>query len=72
MIVAKTSDCITDCMRKMLSRDIRHLPLEDDDGEIIGMLSIKDLVKEFAREKDEVIHKLHDFNMGKGAFFEHT
>ena len=33
------------CMNQMLSKDIRHLPLLDDDGKVIGILSVKDLVK---------------------------
>ena len=32
-------------MNQMLSKDIRHLPLLDDDGKVIGILSVKDLVK---------------------------
>jgi len=28
-------------MNRMLARDIRHLPIADEEGEIIGMLSIK-------------------------------
>lgn len=35
------------------------------------MLSIKDLIKELQKEKDDIITKLSDFNIGKGAFFHH-
>jgi CBS domain-containing protein len=59
-------------MRKMLARDIRHLPICDEQGDVIGMLSIKDIVKELIARQQEVITRLTDFNMGKGAFFEHT
>jgi hypothetical protein len=36
------------------------------------MLSIKDLIKEVAHEKEELIAKLKDFKLGRGGFFEHT
>jgi predicted transcriptional regulator len=73
IVVAKKSDSVDACMRKMLARDIRHLPVVDEEsGEVVGLLSIKDLIKELTKEKDDVITKLSDFNLGKGAFFEHT
>jgi CBS-domain-containing membrane protein len=47
LIVAKRSDSIEACVKKMLNADIRHLPvLDDDTGEIFGLISVKDLVKE--------------------------
>lgn len=39
--------------------------------QVVGMLSIKDLIKELQKEKDDIITKLSDFNIGKGAFFQH-
>ena len=44
-----------------------HLPTI----QVVGMLSIKDLIKEIQKEKDDIITKLSDFNIGKGAFFQH-
>jgi CBS domain-containing protein len=36
IIVAKKTDSVNDCMKKMLARDIRHLPVIDDaTGEVI-------------------------------------
>ncbi|TFJ86722.1 hypothetical protein NSK_001810 [Nannochloropsis salina CCMP1776] len=72
IVVAKTTDSIATCMKKMLAKDIRHLPVVDDEKkEVVGMLSIKDLIKELQKEKDDIIEKLTDFNLGKGAFFQH-
>ncbi|CAM9598885.1 unnamed protein product [Chrysoparadoxa australica] len=72
VVMAKKSDTVQDCMKKMLSRDIRHLPIIDDDsGEVVGLLSIKDLIKEVAREKENLIHKISDFKLGKGGFLDH-
>lgn len=73
IVVAKKTDSIEVCMRKMLAKDIRHLPVVDEEkGDVVGMLSIKDLIKEIQKHKDDIITKLSDFNIGKGAFFEHT
>ena len=62
----------TECMRKMLGRDIRHLPITDETGDVVGMLSIKDIIKEVLARQNEVITRLTEFNIGRGAFFEHT
>lgn len=40
LLVASPHDSVDECMAKMLSKDIRHLPLMDDDGKVIGMLSV--------------------------------
>ena len=55
-------------MEKMLASDIRHLPLVDN-GELMGMLSIKDLVKTTIKEKEAAIKVLSDFALGKGGHF---
>jgi CBS domain containing-hemolysin-like protein len=47
LVVAKRSDSIEVCVKKMLDSDVRHLPVvEDDSGEVFGLISVKDLVKE--------------------------
>eukprot|EP00550_Attheya_septentrionalis_P001970 CAMPEP_0198287938 /NCGR_PEP_ID=MMETSP1449-20131203/6602_1 /TAXON_ID=420275 /ORGANISM="Attheya septentrionalis, Strain CCMP2084" /LENGTH=198 /DNA_ID=CAMNT_0043986009 /DNA_START=55 /DNA_END=651 /DNA_ORIENTATION=+ len=69
LITASPKDSIEICMGKMLSRDIRHLPLLDDDGKVVGMLSIKDLVKALVAEKEKTIQVLSDFALGKGGHF---
>ena len=40
LLTASPHDSVDECMEKMLSKDIRHLPLLDDDGKVIGMLSV--------------------------------
>ena len=68
-MVAHPDDSVDDCMAKMLSKDIRHLPLVDADGKVMGMLSVKDLVKSLVKEKEETIKVLSDFALGKGGHF---
>jgi hypothetical protein len=57
-------------MNKMLVKDIRHLILLDDKKEkCVGMISIKDLIKEIMKDNQESITRLSDFSLGKGAYF---
>jgi len=69
LIVATPKETVAQCMQKMLGKDIRHLPLLDDEGKVIGMLSIKDLIKTMVEEKEETIKVLSDFALGKGGHF---
>ncbi len=68
-MVAHADDSVDSCIEKMLSKDIRHLPLVDCDDHVIGMLSVKDLVKTLVKEKEETIKVLSDFALGKGGHF---
>jgi predicted transcriptional regulator len=69
-IIAKKSDSLTTCMNKMMFKDIRHLLVIDDKNEeFVGMISIKDLIKEINQKNSETITRLTDFGMGKGAYF---
>lgn len=67
LATAKLNDSVDDCMTKMLVKDVRHLPLVADDGSIVGMISIKDLVKTLVQEKEKTIKVLSDFALGKGG-----
>ena len=48
----KEEDSIKTVMEIMTSRRIRHLPVVGDDGAIIGMISIGDVVKERMSETE--------------------
>jgi predicted transcriptional regulator len=70
IIIARKDDTLETCMNKMLFKDIRHLLVVDDKNEeFIGMISIKDLIKEIMKKNDDVVTRLSDFKMGKGAYF---
>jgi len=69
LITASPGETVSECMAKMLQRDIRHLPLLDDDGHVVGIVSIKDLVKAELKEKEEVLRTLSNFALGKGGHF---
>lgn len=70
VILAKTDDSLETCMNKMLFKDIRHLLVVDDkDPDFVGMISIKDLIKVIMKKNDDIITRLSDFRIGKGAYF---
>lgn len=69
LITANPNDSVDECMNKMLTKDIRHLPLINDEGKVMGMLSVKDLVKSVVEEKEKALKTLSDFALGKGGHF---
>jgi CBS domain-containing protein len=69
IITAKADETVDACMEKMMSKGIRHLPIVDNDKKVIGMISIKDLVKTVVQEREETIKVLSNFALGKGGHF---
>lgn len=67
-IIATPTDTLEQCMNKMMNNDIRHL-LVMDKMDCVGMISIKDLIKEILRDKNDIISRLTDVKSGKGGFF---
>ncbi|MDR3396143.1 MAG: CBS domain-containing protein [Pandoraea sp.] len=55
-----------ECMSLMTEHRIRHLPVMKD-GELIGLLSIGDLVKAIITEQQFTIDQLENYIMGGGA-----
>lgn len=51
------SDNLEDCMQLMTDKKIRHLPVLDD-GRVIGLVSIGDVVMAIIREQSEHIQNL--------------
>ena len=49
-----------DCMALMTAKRIRHLPVMDD-GRVVNILSIGDLVKDALREQEHTIHQLESY-----------
>lgn len=60
-VVSVTPDDTLDgCMRRMTERRIRHLPVIEH-GELVGMLSIGDLVKAVIEEQQQEISHLQQY-----------
>jgi CBS domain-containing protein len=56
-----------DCMAIMTERRMRHLPVMDD-GKLIGMVSIGDLVKEIIAEQQFTIEQLEHYITGAPTY----
>ena len=69
IVTARQDEAVELCMEKMMNHGIRHLPIIDDAKNVVGMVSIKDLVKSVVKEKEETIKVLSDFALGKGGHY---
>src|SRR5690606_23641579 len=54
------------CMSLMTDRHLRHLPVVDE-GRLVGLLSIGDLVKEAIAEQADLIQQLERYIRGESA-----
>ena len=60
----KGSQSIEEGMAMMTRNKCRHLPVLDDDEELIGVISIGDIVKAVIHEKDFLIDQLEHYISG--------
>ena len=63
VITAKPEDSIQHCMETMTSCRCRHLPVVDND-ELLGIVSIGDLVKRLLEEKETEVRQLSQYIAG--------
>ena len=52
------------CMQLMIERNLRHLPVLED-GKLVGLLSIRDLVKDVVAEQEGLIQHLEQYIRGE-------
>lgn len=64
VITATPESTIDECMRTISSRKVRHLPVLDN-GELMGVISIGDLVKAIIAQQAETIDHLHAYIAGR-------
>ena len=60
------ADELDTCMNIMASRKFRHLPVVDN-GKVLGMVSIGDIVKDIIRQQGDQIKQLETFIKGHGG-----
>lgn len=63
VISAKLTDSVEQAMTVMSDKHIRHLPVVDN-GKVVGMLSIGDLVKETIEYQQRLIKQLESYITG--------
>lgn len=61
VVVASLDDDVQHVVEIMGRRHIRHIPLVDDDGKIIGFLSVRDLIRSIMTEDEIRIRHLSDY-----------
>ena len=64
LTVVHPSTAIEECMALMTQKRIRHLPVLDENNQLIGVISIGDVVKFMVSEKDFMIKNLEQFIFG--------
>lgn len=66
-VVAVTPvDTVEECMRMMTMKRIRHLPVVQN-GKVIGIVSIGDLVRKVVSVQGEIIQQLHEYISGRAS-----
>ena len=63
VVTAGTDQTVGQCMTVMTERRIRHLPVVDN-GKIVGMISIGDLVQAIIADQKEEIEQLEQYISG--------
>lgn len=64
VVTVRSEDEVRHCMQLMTERRIRHLPVVDATGAMVGMVSIGDLVHAVIEEQQETIVQLERFIAG--------
>ena len=65
VVTISPNDDIEDCMQVMTEEHIRHLPVVED-GKLIGLVSIGDVVKAMITSREFTIEQLQKFIEGGG------
>ena len=64
VICARLDQRVEECMALMTEKRIRHLPVLGSDAEVVGIISIGDLVKAIIAEQQFVIAQLEHYISG--------
>lgn len=60
VVYAHPEETVETCMKRMTEKHIRHLPVQDK-GDLVGMISIGDLVKAIISDQQETIEQLESY-----------
>jgi CBS domain-containing protein len=60
VLTVRPDQTVEDCMKLMTERRVRHLPVVDD-GRVVGIVSIGDLVKAVIEDQQHTIEQLESY-----------
>jgi len=61
LLFARADEPVADVEREMQRMHVRHLPVVDAHGRLIGVISLRDLLRADLREREAELHALHDY-----------
>lgn len=64
VVCVHPSNTLEECMALMTEKNIRHLPVIDEHDALVGMVSMRDAVREVIAEKEFVISQLESYITG--------
>src|SRR5262245_47541709 len=64
VLIATPHHTVGECMAVMTEAKVRHLPVVEE-GEVVGVLSMGDLVHWMISAQEEIIHELEDYLVGR-------
>jgi CBS domain-containing protein len=63
VLYVETSQSLEECMAIMIEKNIRHLPVYED-GKLLGLISVRDVLKEFVDYQKFMISQLEHYITG--------
>lgn len=64
LFFVKPTNTTTECMHLMTDHRVRHLPVLDE-GNLVGIVSIGDIVNKIIQDQNQTIQQLEDYIIGK-------
>ncbi len=65
VVYVKADQPLEECMALMIDKNIRHLPVYDD-SELVGLISVRDVLKEVVDVQKFMISQLENYIIGDG------
>jgi CBS domain-containing protein len=65
VITIAPENTIDECMQMMTHHHIRHLPVVDERGHLVGMISIGDVLKQHIQQQESTIQALENYIGGR-------
>jgi CBS domain-containing protein len=64
VLYVEGTQSLDECMALMNDKNIRHLPVYED-GQLLGMISVRDVLRHLISEKDVIISQLEHYIRGE-------